>query len=205
MSRRPAPVARPSTASVRGRVPGALAAALLVAISAAGAVIAAPAAQAHNVVVDTSPAEDGSVRTAPEEVELVFNEKVLGLGTSVQVVGPDGDAHAGKASIVDQTVTQPLRTDVPAGTYTVTWRVTSADGHPIDGEFSYDVERGTTTANADASDAADASSGDETTSASTAQANSGSSPMPIILGSAALVLLLGAGAFANRRRRRTAS
>ena len=32
--------------------------------------------------------------------------------------------------------------ELPAGEYTVEWRVTSADGHPINGEFSFAVRTG---------------------------------------------------------------
>jgi hypothetical protein len=38
---------------------------------------------------------------------------------------------------VDNTVTQSLEPGAPAGTYTVLWRVTSVDGHPVSGRFTF--------------------------------------------------------------------
>jgi hypothetical protein len=38
---------------------------------------------------------------------------------------------------VDNTVVQDLPGSSPAGRYTVLWRVTSADGHPVSGQISF--------------------------------------------------------------------
>ena len=43
---------------------------------------------------------------------------------------------------MDNTVAQSIGPDAPAGTYTVQWRVTSADGHPISGTFGFTAEPG---------------------------------------------------------------
>ena len=43
------------------------------------------------------------------------------------------------------TVTQPLAGGLPAGAYTVEWRVTSADGHPLSGTFGFTVAQGAAT------------------------------------------------------------
>ena len=48
----------------------------------------------------------------------------------------------GDPQLVDTTVEQGLLPEMSAGEYTVEWRVTSADGHPINGEFSFTVRTG---------------------------------------------------------------
>ncbi|MFB9689252.1 copper resistance CopC family protein [Amycolatopsis plumensis] len=108
--------------------------------AAGGAVLlGAPAAAAHSVLVSSSPAADASLATAPAEVVLEFNELVENRFTELAVLGPDGTSHweAGPASVVDARVSAPLRPLGPAGAYTVRYRVTSADGHPVSGTVPF--------------------------------------------------------------------
>lgn len=113
---------------------GALGAALLGAVAAAAPLTAA---DAHSVVVATIPAARSTVATVPTEVGVTLNEPPLKVGTRFVVTGPEGVASQGDVTIVDATVTQPLRAGLPAGQYTVAWRVTSGDGHPISGKFAF--------------------------------------------------------------------
>jgi hypothetical protein len=53
------------------------------------------------------------------------------------VTGPAGQAQTGKPVLSLNTITQRLRAGSPAGRYKVAWRVTSADGHPVTGQFSF--------------------------------------------------------------------
>ena len=47
------------------------------------------------------------------------------------------ESAAGPVEVHDAVVTQPVAAGAPAGEYTVRWRVTSADGHPITGSFRF--------------------------------------------------------------------
>ncbi|UUL77332.1 copper resistance protein CopC [Pseudarthrobacter sp. Fe7] len=47
------------------------------------------------------------------------------------------DQADGAVSIVDNHVTQAVKAGAPGGKYTVTWRVASSDGHPIEGTFTF--------------------------------------------------------------------
>lgn len=114
---------------------GLLAAAVLVALGGWLAV-ASPAA-AHNVLRSTSPADQSTVERVPSEVVLTFDEPALGMGTALVVTGPAGVVSIGPARLVDNTVAQSVKAGSPAGSYTVEWRVTSADGHPISGSFGF--------------------------------------------------------------------
>jgi copper resistance protein C len=68
---------------------------------------------------------------------LTFDEPAIAMGTQIVITGPSGPAQAGAPRLVDNTVTQELQAGAPAGDYTVAWRVTSADGHPISGTFAF--------------------------------------------------------------------
>ena len=80
------------------------------------------------------------VARTPSSVVLTFDEPAIALGTKLVITGPEGPAQIGKPRLVDNTVTQDLQPGAPAGTYTVDWRVTSADGHPISGSFTFTAE-----------------------------------------------------------------
>ena len=112
--------------------------ALAVVLAAAALLVgSATAAQAHNILVGTSPAAGSTAKVVPAQVTLTFNEPALALGTEIIVTGPAGQEQNGAAVLVNNTVTEHLQPGSPAGPYAVLWRVTSADGHPVSGKFSF--------------------------------------------------------------------
>ncbi|MGY1724304.1 copper resistance CopC/CopD family protein [Blastococcus sp. SYSU DS0533] len=108
----------------------------------AGVGTAVPAA-AHATLVATTPGEGARVDTAPDAVTLQFTEGVsLGAGYA-RVLGADQQrVDAGNATVDGDVVTVPLRGDLPDGGYLVTYRVISADSHPVSGAFSFAVGDG---------------------------------------------------------------
>jgi len=115
--------------------------AVLACALAAVALGAGPAA-AHDELLGSLPAAGSTVDSAPDQVVLMFAEPAVAIGTMVTVTGPDGAKLAqGDAQLVGSTVVQALAAGRPAGTYTVDWRVTSADGHPVTGSFTFTATR----------------------------------------------------------------
>jgi copper resistance protein C len=94
-------------------------------------------ASAHSTLTSTNPADNEIVQIAPQAVILTFDEPAIAMGTQVVVIGPSGQVQQGQPRLVDKTITEDLQPGAPAGTYTVAWRVTSADGHPVSGTFSF--------------------------------------------------------------------
>ncbi len=118
---------------------------VLLVLVLAGLLLTAVRADAHNSLQSTDPADGSTLATPPTRVTLTFDQPAQALGTEIVVVGPDGaTVSTGTAELVDSTVAQALVADLPAGAYTVQWRVTSADGHPLSGELSFTAEAGTT-------------------------------------------------------------
>jgi methionine-rich copper-binding protein CopC len=115
---------------------GIRAAVIVLAAVLALALAALPAA-AHNGLLSSNPSAGQRVSRAPAEVVLTFDEAAVTMGTRVVVTGPTGPVQQGPPRTADSTVTQPLRAGAPAGSYTVDWRTTSADGHPISGTFTF--------------------------------------------------------------------
>ena len=105
------------------------------------ATLTAAPAVAHNSLASTDPANGATLAEAPTEITLTFDDKVIEVGSVISVTGSDGEELAdGDVVIERNVVTQPLLETLPAGDYEVLWRVTSADGHPIDGEFTFTAE-----------------------------------------------------------------
>lgn len=95
-------------------------------------------ASAHAVLLRTTPT--GDVRSAPNAVQIVFDESPRTRFSVVHVLGPDGQRRdAGALSVQNGTVTQPLTGSRPPGQYTVDWRVVSDDGHPVSGQWRFTV------------------------------------------------------------------
>lgn len=138
----------------RSTTPIVLAATLL----AAFLVLLSPlSASAHDALVSSSPAADGSVEVVPAELTLTFSAKLIGGegATEVVVTDPDGNSVTdGPATVDGAIVTQPLQGSGPAGVYHVIWKVVSSDGHPTSGEYSFTVTVGDDGATAEESGAA---------------------------------------------------
>ncbi|XRQ03371.1 copper resistance CopC family protein [Actinomadura welshii] len=95
-------------------------------------VVAAPPALAHPHLVESTPAKGASAQSVTE-VKLVFNEKI----NVAKVIVRDEAGKAfqtGDAERSGTTVTQRLSGALPAGTYTVAYRVVGQDGHPIEND-----------------------------------------------------------------------
>ncbi|RBY74687.1 copper resistance protein CopC [Blastococcus sp. TF02-09] len=107
-----------------------------------GVVLAGPAA-AHAVLVSTEPGESARLETAPTEVTLTFSEGVsLGAGYARVLTGDGERVDTDDASVDGEVITVPLQPDLADGGYLVTYRIVSADSHPIRGAFSFVVGEG---------------------------------------------------------------
>jgi methionine-rich copper-binding protein CopC len=113
----------------------------VVVVLAFGAVLGAGPAAAHSVLLQTSPVRGGTVETAPATVALTFNEMPQGEFSTIHVTAPDGQRRDdGHVQVVNDVVSEPLAGSRPAGRYVVDWRVVSADGHPVSGEFTFTAQ-----------------------------------------------------------------
>lgn len=110
----------------------------------------APAAQAHDELTGSTPAEGDVLAEAPARVELTFSNNPAAIGSEVRVTGPDGaDWADGDVEVLNNVATQRLRPNMPGGEYAVQWRVVSSDAHPIEGDFGFTVGAGATPAPGD--------------------------------------------------------
>jgi copper transport protein len=136
----------PPKPSNRGRIPsprpkrprGVLLAALMFAL-----LLSPSAAWAHAQLVGTSPQSGATVRVQPSEVIFRFGEQVGGMLGAVRVYDAQG------SEVDDLNVSHPggdprrigvgLRSHLPDGTYTATYRVISADTHIVYGGLVFNI------------------------------------------------------------------
>ncbi|HEX7300095.1 MAG TPA: copper resistance protein CopC [Solirubrobacteraceae bacterium] len=109
----------------------------------AASTLAAPAAQAHAQLQGTSPARGAVLRTQPNEVVFRFGESVEGNFGAVRVFDARGQrvddgkvVHPGGHG---SQVAVGLRPHLKRGTYTATYRVISADSHPVSGGVVFSI------------------------------------------------------------------
>jgi copper transport protein len=94
------------------------------------------AAHAHAAFIGSEPADGTMVSVLPAEALLRFSEPVRPL--VLKLIRPDGSmADLAGARLQGNDLTVPLPAETVIGTYMLSWRVTSLDGHPVGGAFVF--------------------------------------------------------------------
>ncbi len=107
--------------------------------------LVAPAANRsvlHATLLSSTPAANSHLSTAPETIRLVFSEEIVPEMSRISLVGADG------TTVLLTVTTDPHDVHtlvgkvgaIASGAYTVSWRILSADGHPVDGKFAFSID-----------------------------------------------------------------
>ncbi|MDP3255096.1 copper resistance CopC family protein, partial [Bosea sp. (in: a-proteobacteria)] len=111
------------------------------------AVALAPAgsAFAHAALNGASPADGSVLPVAPSEMTLAFSEPVSPL--ALRLIGPDGQATPlDRVELRDRTLVIAAPAGLSPGTHVISWRVVSADGHPVGGSVLFSIGHPSATA-----------------------------------------------------------
>lgn len=162
-------------------------------------------ARAHTDLVGSEPRDGQTLTAPPRQIGLTFTEAIVAGSAQVSVRGADGrSVTAGAPTVAETLVGQPVDPEA-GGPYLVAYRVVSADGHPVTGEFTF------TYAPAAASGAAGATSSAPVPAAAAPAADDAATAEARVspalwwaLGSSVAVLALLATAFLVALRRRGA-
>lgn len=96
---------------------------------------------AHTDVVSTTPSAGEAVAGGEQLISVTFNENILNLANSTEIVVVDPTGNPVKADcsgVEDKTIY--TNAFLPTqGDYEVTWRTVAEDGHPISGKFTFSV------------------------------------------------------------------
>ncbi|WP_166843803.1 copper resistance CopC family protein [Isoptericola sp. BMS4] len=95
-------------------------------------------AAAHDRLVSADPPDGESLDEPPSELTLTFSGELLGTGAQAAVTTSEGTEPA-DTEVDGEVVTVTVPDGLSGGEWVVGWRVVSADGHPIEGELTYDV------------------------------------------------------------------
>jgi copper resistance protein C len=102
------------------------------------AILTAQVASAHAMLVSAEPADGATLTAGPDRVSATFNQPLQANFAAMTVVGPDAKLWStGEPTVQDAIVSVRMRPLGPAGSYTVNYRVTSADGHAVSGSWSF--------------------------------------------------------------------
>lgn len=120
-------------------------AALILSVLATLSVV--PQALAHDSLTDTSPASGETVEAGQFEVSITSAEEIINLAemstNDISVVGPLDNSNSGIVSapcirVSGKTASVPVEIAEP-GKYRATWQIVSSDGHPVSGQFEFEV------------------------------------------------------------------
>lgn len=95
---------------------------------------------AHARLVETYPADGETLAEPSEQVQFRFNEPVEAAFDPIEVYDQEGDRvdeEDARVSPEDRRLLVADLGELSEGSYTVEWRIASADGHPIDGEYEF--------------------------------------------------------------------
>jgi copper transport protein len=117
--------------------------ALAIGLGVLAALLAPAGAWAHALLIDTSPERGATLREQPRQVVLRFNENVEGNFGAVRVFNAKAkrvdDARTLHPGGDGSQLAVGLKPGLPDGTYVATYRVISADGHPVSGGLVFAV------------------------------------------------------------------
>ncbi len=102
------------------------------------------AAWAHASLVRAEPADGTTVSEPPTLLRLIFNEPVSPL--LMRLIGPTGQTTTPDAKAENSTITITPG-ELQQGTHVLSWRVVSADGHPMGGSVVFSVGAPSDTSN----------------------------------------------------------
>jgi methionine-rich copper-binding protein CopC len=101
-------------------------------------------ASAHASLVGSDPKDGATLTAAPATITFTFNENI-GNPAYIAVTAPNGSkVDVGDVRAIDNTITATLPDVDQKGRYTASYRVVSADGHPVEGTIHYSSKAGRT-------------------------------------------------------------
>lgn len=105
--------------------------------------VAMPLASAHTALVSSNPKSGAMLHSSPKYISLTFNEELVSITgkevNKIRLFNAKGkEIKLPKAQVIHKDIVVVV-SKLPASKYKVTYRVVSADGHPISGSFSFHV------------------------------------------------------------------
>lgn len=97
----------------------------------------------HATPIGSNPADGQVLTQSPAELTVSFTEPVTLAATGNAVLDAGGTSEPAEFSVRDTVLRIRPEQPLPRGTHVVTWRVVSADSHPVTGGFTFAVGEAT--------------------------------------------------------------
>ena len=110
------------------------------------AIFIAPSnAYAHTALVSSTPKNGAVLIKSPTTISLTFNEQLIKLGgknvSRISLVDrSERQIKLGKVAVSKSRISAPLNQTLNTGSYTIKYRVVSADGHPVTGNLTFAIK-----------------------------------------------------------------
>jgi copper transport protein len=104
-----------------------------------GGIVLAGPATAHADLVSSDPAAGEVLPSPPEQITLTFDDPITLPAGGARLYDAAGATVQAEARSVGRVVTVRPQARMPEGTYVLTYRLVSADSHPIAGSLSFSV------------------------------------------------------------------
>ena len=130
------------TVKAGGRAARRLAYAGFIVVTLLAATVARAMPRPHATLLSSEPAAGATLIVAPSRIRLLFSEPIEAAMSGATIEGANGSRIA-LAVAADPHDVHALVASVPAlqpGIHSVRWHIVSADGHRVDGRFSFTVE-----------------------------------------------------------------
>ncbi|QUW20943.1 copper resistance protein CopC [Sporosarcina sp. Marseille-Q4063] len=103
-------------------------------------IMSSNAVYAHTSLTNSSPIDGEEINEEVHEIELEFNTKIETTST-VKVFDENEEEVTLNTQVNDNVMTGGFISPLDNGTYTVEWKIIGADGHPIQGTYSFTVNQ----------------------------------------------------------------
>ena len=111
----------------------------VVAVALTLVILGASPASAHATLLQSDPAPGGVLARSPSAITLRFDSQVSAALGAVRVYDRQGGRVDSGGTDVQGAVVRLRVSGLAKGSYVVTWRVTSADTHPVAGAFTFQI------------------------------------------------------------------
>ena len=107
-------------------------------------ITSATPASAHAQLVSANPKAKSVLYVLPTQVKLMFDDDLIDVagGNQIQVTDPKGKRiDVAESHLLGNQLNIDLKKSSVLGRYTVTYRVLSADGHPISASYFFNLAK----------------------------------------------------------------
>lgn len=100
-------------------------------------------ASAHTSLISQLPVGNSVIESLPSEVTLTFDETliIIGKANSITVLDPNGiEITTGETKVSNNVVSRQILQSNLSGSYSVTYRVVSEDGHVVSSTYQFTLK-----------------------------------------------------------------